>query len=180
MSVKIARPAASQLTYQLYARALHPELFEICATHEVVNDLYSLALHLCESGHVIELRRQGDVVTEINIDRQHELPERGRCLCVGLNQCHDVSVKPYPGLQIQASTQTEIVDPEVFEKLSAEYRRDTRRATISHAFGSRNRLRPDAISLLFADCRPHSIVVHAFHTFPDDWAIIRTQSLYEF
>lgn len=180
MSVKVARPAASQLTYQLYARALHPELFDICASHEVVNDLYSLALHICESGHVVAFRRGGDVVTEINIDGQQELPERGRCISVRLNQCHDVSAQPHPGLLIQASTQTEVVDPEVFERLSDEYRKDTQRATVSHEFGSRNRLRPDAQSLLFAECRPHSIVVHTFHTFPDDWAVIRTQSLYEF
>ncbi len=180
MHVHVARPAAKQLTYQIYARALHPELFESCASDVLVNDQFSLTLRICESGHVVELLRGRDIVSEIKIDGQQELPSRGRCLSVGLSKSHDLSVEPHPGMMIQASTQIEIVEPEVFERLSDEFRADFGRASLSHLFGSRNRLRPDAISLLFADCSPHSVVIHAFHTYPDDLAIIRTQSLYEF
>ena len=180
MSFKVARPAAGQLTFQLYARTLHPELFEVCASQLVDCGEYSLSTRICESGHVVEFRRDMQVVTEIHSDEESELPQRGRMLSVGLNKCHDMTAEPHPGLMIQASTQTEVVDPEVFERLSEEYRSDMRRATVSFEFGSRNRLRPDAISLIFADCSPRSVVVHAFHTFPDDWTVIRTQSLYEF
>ena len=91
-----------------------------------------------------------------------------------------MTAEPHPDLTVQASTQTEVVEPEVFERLSEEFRSDIPRATSAYEFSSRNRLRPDAISLIFADCSPRSVVVHAFHTFPDDWTIIRTQSLYEF
>lgn len=180
MFSKAARPSAGQLSYQLYARTIHPELFEICASEILILERYSLVTRICESGHVVELRHDGDVVTEVHTDGETELPKSGRVLSVGLKQCHDMTAEPHPGISIQASTQTEIVEPEVFERLSEEFLSDIPRATVAFEFGSRNRLRPDAVSLIFTDCAHNSIVVHAFHTFPDDWTIIRTQSLYEF
>ncbi|MCA9111796.1 MAG: DUF2617 family protein [Planctomycetaceae bacterium] len=180
MHVHVARPAARQLTFHIYSRVLHPELFDTCASTVLFNDDNSLTLRICESGHVVELQRDRDLVSEIKIDGQQELPSRGRCLSVGLKKNHDITSEPHPGIAIQASTQIEFVEAEVFERLTDEFRADFGRATLSHLFGSRNRLRPDAVSLLFAECCPHSLVVHAFHTYPDDLAIIRTQSLYEF
>lgn len=180
MNVRVARPAANQLTYQLYARVLHPELFETCASQVIVRDEYVLDLRICEAGHVIELHRGGDVTTEINIGGNTELPKRRRCFSVKLNAGLDVNARPYPDVSFQASTQIETLDSEVFERLTAEYRSDERRATLFHSFSSHNRLRPEPVSLLFADCAPRTIVIHAYHTFPDDLAVIRTQSLYEF
>lgn len=180
MNVHVARPAAKQLTYQLYARALHPELFETRSQLAIDRAGYFLDLRICEAGHVVELHRHGDVTSEINIDGELELPRRRRCFSVRMNAGQDVHCRPYPDVSFQASTQMEMLDEEVFERLTAEFRADTRRATLSHAFASRNRLRPEALSLMFVECSPRTVVVHAFHTFPDDLAVIRTQSLYEF
>ena len=55
MNVHVARPAAKQLTYQLYARVLHPELFDTCALQVVERDGYLLDIRVCEAGHVVEL-----------------------------------------------------------------------------------------------------------------------------
>jgi hypothetical protein len=180
MNVHVARPAAKQLTFQLYARVLHPELFDVRAATLIERDEYWLDLRICEAGHVIELHRDGEVTTEINIDGQQEMPQRGRCLHVKLNSGRDVTCRPFPHLRFQASTQIELLDAEVFERLTEEFRGDGLRATLFHPFASRNRMLPEPLSLIFAECTPQTVVVHAFHTFPDDLAIIRTQSLYEF
>ncbi|MBX3437812.1 MAG: DUF2617 family protein [Planctomycetaceae bacterium] len=180
MNVHVARPAAKQLSYQLYARVLHPELFDTSAAHVIERAEYVLDVRICEAGHVVQLHRNGDVTSEINVDGGIELPKRRRCFSVKLNTGQDISVRPYPDVSFQASTQIESLDDEVFERLTAEFRSDARRATLFHAFGSRNRMRPEPLSLLFADCSPRTVVIHAFHTFPDDLAVIRTQSLYEF
>ncbi len=180
MNTHVARPAAKQLAYQLYARVLHPELFDTRAARVVEKDSYRLEIRICEAGHVVELHRNGGVTSEINIDRSMELPKRGRCLSVKLNAGRDVSAQPFPDLSFQASTQIETLDAEVFERLTAEFRDDAHRATLFHSFASTNRMRPEPLSLLATECTPHTVVLHAFHTFPDDLAVIRTQSLYEF
>ena len=36
-----------------------------------------------------------------------------------------------------------------------------------------------AISWIDVETRPRSLIVHAFHTFPDDMAIVKSQSVFE-
>ena len=179
MRVHDVRPAASELTYQLFSRALHPELFEVRATRILAQPPYVLLLRICEAGHLVELRWNGETITEVNCDGNQELTHRGRCLSTRLVSARDLEAQPLPGVSFQASVQLEKLEPEVFERVTQEFQNDRRDATVSHEFGSRNRLQPHAISLVFADCSPRSIVVHAFHSFPDDFAIVRTQSLYQ-
>lgn len=180
MRVPVVRPAAKELTYQLYSRALHPELFDVCATRIIEQAGYSLVLRICESGHLVEIRRNGEVTVEINVDAAREVPTRGRCLSTRLGSGRDVEAHPLPEVFFQASIQLETLEPEVFVRLTTEFHSDVRNAALAHVFSSRNRLRPEAVSLLFADCGPKSVSIQAFHSFPDDLAIVRIQSLYEF
>jgi hypothetical protein len=180
MPVHDIRPTATQLHYQLYARALHPELFEVRTTRVIEQGGYLLVLRICEAGHLVELRRNGETLVEVNIDEGREIPTRGRCLTVPLGHGRDLEAEPLSDVVFQASVQMERLDPEVFERLTQEFRSDIPHAALAHVFSSRNRLRPDAVSLLFAECGARSVGIHAFHTFPDDFAIVRTQSLYEF
>jgi hypothetical protein len=180
MRVHDVRPAAGELTYQLYSRALHPELFEVRATRILAQPAYVLLLRICEAGHLVEVRWKGETITEVNCDGKRDLTHRGRCLSTKVAGARDVEAHPLPGVSFQASMQLEKLDTEVFERVTQEFQNDRKDATVSHVFGTRNRLQPQAVSLVFADCSPRSIVVHAFHSFPDDFAIVRTQSLYEF
>lgn len=180
MSVRYARPTAKELTFQLYSRALHPELFDTCATRVLEHPAYTAVLRICEAGHVVQWRRDECVVSEINTTEHQELPKRGRCLAIRLRGGRDLNGQPHPGLTFHASTQVELLEPEVFERLSEEFRGDLQLATLSHVFTSSNRLRPEPLSLMHVDCGPRCLVVHTFHTFPDEFAVVRTQSLYEF
>lgn len=180
MPVHDIRPAATDLHYQLYARALHPELFDVRATRAIDHGNYQLLLRICEAGHLVELRRNGETLVEVNVDEGREIPTRGRCLTVPLGNSRDLEVQPLPDVAFQASIQLERLEHEVFERLTQEFHADTSHAALAHVFNSRNRLRPEAVSLLFAECGARSVGIHAYHTFPEDLAIVRTQSLYEF
>jgi hypothetical protein len=174
------RPAAGNLRFQLFARALHPELFDIAATRMIERPDYQLVLRICEAGHVIELRRHGEVITETNLVAGRLIPQRGLCLTSPIGAGRDLQAQPLPDVSFQAAVQMETLEREVFERITSEFQCDSSRASVSRVFGSRNRLRPEAVSLLFANCGPRSVGIHAYHSFPEDLAIVRTQSLYEF
>ena len=180
MPVHDIRPTATELHYQLYARALHPELFEVRTTRVIEHAGYLLVLRICETGHLVELRRNGETLVEVSVDEGRGIPTRGRCLTAPLGNGRDLESQPLPDVAFQASVQLERLDQEVFERLTQEFHSDIPHAALAHVFSSRNRLRPDAVSLLFAECSARSVGIHAFHTFPDDFAVVRTQSLYEF
>ena len=48
-----------------------------------------------------------------------------------------------------------------------------------HTFGSSGRMAVGAISYINVETRNRSLLVQAFHTFPDDYAIVKSQSLFE-
>jgi xanthine dehydrogenase YagR molybdenum-binding subunit len=54
----------------------------------------------------------------------------------------------------------------------------TRRG-ILHRFESPGRLTLGAVSWIDVETGPRSLIVHAFHTYPDDLAIVKSQSLFE-
>jgi hypothetical protein len=48
-----------------------------------------------------------------------------------------------------------------------------------HKFDSNGRMALGAISYINIETRNKSLLVQAFHTFPDDCAIVKSQSLFE-
>jgi hypothetical protein len=75
--------------------------------------------------------------------------------------------------------QLEPVEPEVFWTFQHELLRDGERQGLLHRFDSSGRMALGAISYINVETRNCSLLVQAFHTFPDDCAIVKSQSLFE-
>ena len=56
---------------------------------------------------------------------------------------------------------------------------DASRGRLFHRFAPLNRMAPAPISHIHFESRTRGLSVHAFHSFPDERAIVRTQSLFE-
>jgi hypothetical protein len=56
---------------------------------------------------------------------------------------------------------------------------DAHRDRLFHRWSDGNRMAPPAISHLAFESRAKGLLVHAFHSFPIERAIVRTQSLFE-
>jgi hypothetical protein len=68
----------------------------------------------------------------------------------------------------------------VFLNLHEELSIDCGRADLAYRFPPANRLAPEALSLIRTEVCPRSLLIHAFHTFPESAAVVKTQSLFEF
>ena len=75
--------------------------------------------------------------------------------------------------------QLEPVQPEVFWTYQQELTIDGVRQGMLHRFDSSGRMALGALSYLNVETRNRSMLVQAFHTFPDDYAIVKSQSLFE-
>ena len=69
----VSRKSAEQV-FTLYARGLHPELFDIYVEREVFRDFYSASFWVIGSSHVVTFRTGKNVITEILADEDRELP----------------------------------------------------------------------------------------------------------
>lgn len=179
MSVGFARPNSSRLMLHVYGRSVHPELFRVFAETELSQDSYSAVLRICDAGHLIAFRYDGHTVTEVTASRDQLLPQKKRCLEKLLRGCRDESMRFDGGLRYCVSYQLEKMEPAVFLNFHEELLADCKRSTVAHRFPAENRLSPEPLSLLRTDVSAQSLLVHAFHTFPDSCTVLKTQSLFE-
>lgn len=179
MSVGFARPAVSELVFHLYNRTVHPELFSMSVQRELASEGYAAKVSICDAGHTVSFHWMGETVTEICTTSRLALPQNRRCLSRRLRGQRDATFKFSHGLRYHSSVQLEKLDAEVFMNLHEEISLDCDKANISHRFGSPSRLSPSPLSLIQTDLTRNSLLVHAFHTFPEDMAIVKTQSLFE-
>jgi hypothetical protein len=67
----------------------------------------------------------------------------------------------------------------VFWTFQQELALDGERKGMLHRFDSSGRMALGALSYINVETRNRSLLIQAFHTFPDDYAIVKSQSLFE-
>ena len=173
------RPKVAELAFQLFGRALHPELFEVHKSRSLTRGDYAARIEITTAGHVVTWRYRGLTLTEVACSAQHPLPERRRLLSYRLKGERSDRVECRGGIVYQTSFQLESVSPELFWAFQEELTKDGDKQGLIHTFDSSGRMALGAISYIHAESRNRSLLVRAFHTFPDDYAIVKIQSVFE-
>ncbi|MDA0658860.1 MAG: DUF2617 family protein [Planctomycetota bacterium] len=173
------RPKVTELVFQLYGRAIHPELFETYESHTLERNGYRVQVDITSAGHVITWRYEGLTLTEVAASAQHPLPQRRRLMSYRLRGERTDQVECRGGARYQVCFQLEPLAPEVLWTLQHELSSNERRSGMLHRFESSGRLAMGAMSYINLEARNHSLRIQAFHTFPDDSAVVKSQSLFE-
>jgi Protein of unknown function DUF2617 len=173
------RPKVAELAFQLFGRALHPELFDVHKSRSLERGDYTARIEITTAGHVVTWRYRGLTLTEVACSAQHPLPERRRLLSYRLKGERSDRVECRGGIVYQTSFQLESVSPELFWTFKEELNRDGDKQGLIHTFDSSGRMALGAISYIHPESRNRSLLVQAFHTFPDDYAIVKIQSVFE-
>ncbi len=171
------RPKVAELTFQLYGRPLHPELFQIYKSRRIERGGYWAKVDITGAGHVITWHYQGFTLTEVAAAAHHPLPKRRRLLFHRLGGERNEQVEVRGGIVYQTTFQLEPADPAIFWMFQEELAREGDRRGLLHTFDSSGRLAMGALSYVNIETRSRSVLVQAFHTFPDDSAIVKSQSL---
>jgi predicted Abi (CAAX) family protease len=178
-AVLTARPKVAELVFQVYGRPLHPELFQVYQTQLVQRADYEAKIDITSAGHVVTWRYAGLTLTEVAASAQHPLPERRRLMNYSVKGERSDALECRGKVRYEMSFQLEPVDPEVFWTFQAELARDGQQQGMLHQFGSSGRMALGALSFINVEPRARQLLVQAFHTFPDDYAIVKTQSLFQ-
>ena len=179
MRVESARPDVGKMMLRVYGRSIHPELLDTRTRVDVHTNLWDATLQLCDTGHVVTFRYHQKVLCELAVSADSPLPHKQQVISRKIKGCRNESVEHDAGILYHVSFQVETVDPEVFLNVHEELMRDTARCRLAHQFPTASRLAPCPLSVIQTDEHPRSLLVHAFHTFPENLAIVRTQSLFE-
>lgn len=174
------RPKVTELVFQLYGRPLHPELFQVVRTCRIQRSEYQAKLDITTAGHVVCWNYQGLTLTEVAASAQHPLPERRRLFCHRLKELHRDRVECRGGIVYEVQFQLEQMPPEEFWAFQEQLvLPDTDHEGLFYRFESNGRIAVGAVSYIHTECRHRSFRIQAFHTFPDDFAVVKTQSVFQ-
>lgn len=179
MGVGFGRLRVADLTFQVFGRYLHPDWFSAHSRRRFSGGAWEADVRLIEGGHVVHWKL-GDIrMTEVLAGPETTLPEPGLLFHSAVRNERTASFQPASRCDYQTCFEVERVTPEVFAHLSQELVLDQSRDRLFHESRGSNRLAPAPVSLARLESRPSGFLIHAFHTFPEEYAIVRTHSLFE-
>ena len=84
-----------------------------------------------------------------------------------------------PGLNYQVSFQVELLPPDPFLTVHHEILADGGKRGLLHAFAPNRRLALSPLGAIYVEAWDGCLSLATFHTFPDECAVVKTQSLIE-
>ncbi len=180
MGVRFARPDVAELVLEVFERSVHPELLTIHAQAEWRHAAFDVKVQICDAGHVLTIRHQNTVISEVATIRATLLPKHYRIFSHRLKGHRQDSLKCRAGITYHVSFDLEELEPEVFTNYHAELMADSLRCPVSYHFPTKSRLNPTPLSFVELEATADSLQVHTFHTFPDNSAVVKVQSRFEF
>jgi hypothetical protein len=172
--------AVSELVFSLYQRPIHPELFEINAKRHLVTDKYETTIWETGCSHVISVFTQDMCLTELIATPDQTLPRRGLVERFNFRGRRNHKCTIAKGLAYMTDFQVEKMSPNLYRQSHYDLERFAKNRGIFTQFPAKDNesLRP--FSYIDFEARRQELHVHAFHAFPDQVTIIKTQSLFDF
>lgn len=178
MSAK-AKLKASSLRFFLYSRPLHPELFEVYRQDVVVQPRYQARLWITGCTHVITFTSGQAVLTEVVADAEAMLPERGLVLNLPFRGEKHHQTGREGGLGYMVNFQVESMSPMVYSRTHHELARLGAKRGLFVPFPTWMSRSLTPFSYVDFQAKPDQLHVMAFHAFPQDLTVIKTQSIFE-
>ncbi len=172
------RPRIAELVFQLYGRSLHPELFVIHGTRQIERGGYVATIQITNAGHLITWQYGNMTLTEVAASAQHPLPSRRRLMSHRLKGTCTDQLECRAGIQYDVQFALEPVEKEAFWAYQKELTQAGERSGLLYCFEASGRLGLGAMSYIHLESRDRSLKIQAFHTFPDDYAIMKSQSIF--
>lgn len=171
--------AAADLHLYLYDRPLHPELFRHYADYRVNQVRYHADIWFVGLSHVVTVTAGQRSLTEVITANVDVLPSRGVLTRFRMKGERDLERKSPEGWHYMISSQVETMDEPLYKSVHNDLiKHATKRGWLSvfdqWADGD---LAP--FSYLDHEAWDGQFHIHAFHAFPAERTIVKTQTIFE-
>lgn len=179
MPTKSVRPSIAETSYRMFDRPLHPELFDPVIVGRIKADKYDMTVGICEGGHFLQFTSGQQTLVEVTAPDQQQLSTFGLQRTYFYNDQEEVLYETGDPFLYHFAGEVDVVSFSVFTRVQMELEDECSKVFLSHQFSAQNRFTPGALSLIRVEGNEKMISVHTFHTFPEDLAVLRTQTLIE-
>ncbi len=170
----------SQLRLLLYSRPLHPELFDIHREHRITKDKYEAQIWITGASHLIAFHRDDSTVTELIADASAMLPDRGRMAVMRLRGEKDHEIEYNGRIRHMMSFQVETMSQRLYESVHADLTDGFDKCELFLEFPQwRTGNLPAPFTFIDYEAKQGHLHVFAYHAFPEELTIIKTQSIFE-
>ena len=169
----------ASLRFYLYDRPLHPELFDIYHDHRIVKASYEAQVWVTGCSHVIGLYRGRQSLVEVTGGADDELPTRGRLLELPFRGERDHEYKRADSINYMMSFQVETLSPAVYSRTHHDLARLGSRRGLFVPFPMWMVRSLTPFTYIDYQAKPHQLHVFAFHAFPEELTLVKTQSIFE-
>lgn len=173
------RPKTSELLFQCYGRALHPELFVTLQSRRIDRGAFQADLKVTAAGHVVAWQYKDFILTEAAASVDQPLPQKRRLMSQRIRGPLTEQIESPHGFRYQTNFHVETMAPDLFWNFHEELIRQGLRRGLLHQLQPSNRVVQGAISYLDVETNRKSLTVHAYHTFPGEFAVVKSQSIFE-
>lgn len=167
------------LNLYVYDRPLHPELFRHYANYRVEQGRYYADIWIVGLSHVVTVTQGDRCITELLSRHSDVLPNRGILSRFRLKGERDHERKTPEGWTYMVSTQIETMDEALYKSVHHDLLRHTEKRGwyVPYEAWSDGELTP--FTYLDHEARDSEFHVHAFHAYPQERTLIKTQSIIE-
>ncbi|RME38190.1 MAG: DUF2617 family protein [Planctomycetota bacterium] len=169
-----------ELQFCLYQRAIHPELFQIRKLKRIEQSRYCAEIWIVGLAHVVTVQTGDQILTELITDDPEMLPKTGLAASFKFRGERDHTQSFTEDVKYILSTQVERMTPQIYPPTHRDYVHYAkgRKMFVSYdEWMGEDGLAP--FSFIDYDARDHEFHVHAFHAFPDELTLLKTQSIFE-
>ena len=172
--------AVEELTFSLFQRSLHPELFQIYAKRRLRTDRYEADIWVTGCTHVVSVYAAGAALSEVISSPGQMLPNRGLVERFQFRGPRTHKCTLSKAISYMTDFQVEKMSPNLYRQSHADLKRFARNRGI---FVKYPRLEVDGLQpFCYVDfeARRSELHIHTFAAYPDQVTMIKTQSLFEF
>lgn len=168
-----------ELHFYLYQRALHPELFRIHQVKHVRQTRYHAEIWIVGLAHVVSFNAGRSCLTELIADECEMLPKIGLAMSFRFRGERDYSHSFDSGMKYILSTQVERMTPNLFPSSHRDLLTYGRTRSMFQSFGEWESDGLEPFTFIDHEAREREFHVHAYHVFPEEMTLLRTQSIFE-
>ena len=176
---ELIKQRVEDLHFHLYGRSLHPELFQISKVKRIEQRKYLAEIWVLPLAHVVTVQTATGQVTELIAPEGDLLPKTGLVTSFRFRGERDNFHTFDSGLRHILSSQVERMTPQVFPSTHRELYRHAMRKGLCVAFDEWTTDGIVPFSHLDFEARDSEFHIYAFHAFPDDLTLLKTQSIFE-
>ena len=137
-----------------------------------------MRLDITSSGHVITWNSGTAVVSEVATSSHQPLPAKRELFAFALKGSQDEQLDVRGGTRYRTKFSLEPATSDLFFGIQQQLAGQEGPDSIMHTFDSSGRICWGAISLIHVEARRRSIRIRAVHTFPDDGAVVKVETVF--